>query len=72
VGGDSGGIDTMNLTADKGCLCINCQRTRMREAAPQLAEALVDLLEVISRDQLIPESVSYMQQARAALTKAGI
>jgi hypothetical protein len=62
----------MNLNADKGCFCINCQRTRMRSAAPELVTALVDLLEVISRDQLIPESVSYMKQAREALKIAGI
>lgn len=34
-------------------------------------EALRDLLEVIEVDNLIPESVSYMRQARAALTEAG-
>lgn len=36
----------------------------------ELVEALRDLLQVIATDELIPESVSYMQQARAALAKA--
>lgn len=31
-------------------------------------DALKDLVQVIAIDQLIPESVSYMKQARAALT----
>lgn len=33
----------------------------------QLRQALADLLAVIAVDELIPESVSYMQQAWAAL-----
>lgn len=33
----------------------------------QLELALYDLLTVIATDQLIPESVSYMRQARAAI-----
>ncbi|MGD9613819.1 MAG: hypothetical protein AB7H90_01330 [Alphaproteobacteria bacterium] len=37
----------------------------------ELATALRDLLNVIQTDNLIPESISYMRQARAALAKAG-
>lgn len=36
----------------------------------ELVEALAGLLDVIEYDALIPESVSYMQQARAALARA--
>jgi hypothetical protein len=36
----------------------------------ELTTALEDLLQVITNDELIPESVSYMKQARAALAKA--
>jgi hypothetical protein len=39
-------------------------------AAPDLLEALTDIMRVIEIDNLIPESVSYMQAARAALAKA--
>ena len=39
-------------------------------ALPALQEALRDLLDVISADDLVPESVSYMRQARAALAQA--
>lgn len=35
----------------------------------KLREALAGLLEVISNDDLIPETVSYMQEARAALAR---
>lgn len=34
---------------------------------PSVRQALRDLLDVIAADDLIPESVSYMRQARAAL-----
>ncbi len=36
----------------------------------ELFSALKDLLNVISADDLIPETVSYMRQARAAVSKA--
>jgi hypothetical protein len=39
-------------------------------AAPELYEALADIMRVIATDRLVPESVSYMRQARAALAKA--
>jgi len=39
-------------------------------AAPELFEALRDLVNVIAVDDLVPESVSYMRQTRAALAKA--
>jgi hypothetical protein len=39
-------------------------------AAPELLQALRDLLNVIAADDLVPESVSYMKQARAAIAKA--
>lgn len=38
-------------------------------AAPDLLEALIDLLQVIATDELVPESVSFMRQARAAVAK---
>lgn len=43
---------------------------RLIAAAPDLYSALRDLLDVIAADALIPESVSCMQSARAALAKA--
>lgn len=43
---------------------------RLLQAAPDLYLALRDIMRVISTDDLIPESVSYMKQARAALFKA--
>lgn len=43
---------------------------RLIAAAPDLLEALRDLLALISIDSLVPESVSYMREARAAITKA--
>ncbi len=39
-------------------------------AAPDLFVALRDVLNVIAADDLIPETVSYMRQARAAIAKA--
>lgn len=39
-------------------------------AAPDLYEALNDIMRVIATDELVPESVSYMRQARTALAKA--
>lgn len=52
---------------DQGCQCAACKCRRLEYAAPHLFEALRDLLRIIEIDELIPESVSYMQQARAAL-----
>jgi hypothetical protein len=43
---------------------------RLITAAPDLLQALDDLLCVIATDELIPESVSYMRHARAAIAKA--
>lgn len=43
---------------------------RLIASAPDLLEALKDLLQAVATDQLIPESVSYMRQARAAVAKA--
>ena len=43
---------------------------RLIAATPDLLEALHDLLVLIETDSLIPESVSYMRQARAAIAKA--
>lgn len=43
---------------------------RLFTAAPDLLEALRDVLEMIAADRLIPESVSYMRRARAAIAKA--
>jgi|SRR5882672_5814837 len=40
-------------------------------AVPELIVALRDLLMCIEVDDLIPQSVSYMRQAHAALIKAG-
>lgn len=38
--------------------------------ARDLLKALKDLMDVIEADQLVPESVSYMIQARQAIAKA--
>lgn len=43
---------------------------RLVAAAPCLLAALGDLLGVIAADELIPESVSFMRAARAAIAKA--
>jgi hypothetical protein len=43
---------------------------RLVAAAPDLLEALTDILRVIATDELIPESVSYMMIARQAIAKA--
>jgi hypothetical protein len=42
--------------------------TPITDRLRELETALRDLLNVIAADDLIPESVSYMRQARAALT----
>lgn len=47
------------------------RHAKLLAAAPELAVALRDLLDVIAVDNLIPEAVSYMRQARAALAKLG-
>ncbi|HEY2848325.1 MAG TPA: hypothetical protein VGI97_00480 [Gemmatimonadaceae bacterium] len=39
-------------------------------AAPDLLAALRNIMQCIATDELLPESVSYMRQARAALAKA--
>lgn len=52
--------DKDNLTPD-ACLIA---------AAPDLLEALKDIMQVIRTYELVPESVSYMQQATAAIAKA--
>lgn len=41
----------------------------MHASTRELANVLHDLLDMIAVDNLIPESVSYMQRARAALAK---
>ncbi len=43
---------------------------RLIAAAPGLLAALRDILEMIAADDLVPESVSYMREARAAVAKA--
>ena len=43
---------------------------RLIAAAPALYEALKDLLDVIAADELIPETVSYIREARQALAAA--
>lgn len=43
---------------------------RLAATPSDLEKALRDLLDVIAADNLIPESVSYMRQARAALPQA--
>jgi hypothetical protein len=44
---------------------------RLREERERLRNALRDLLDVVAEDDLIPESVSYMKQAREALSPHG-
>lgn len=43
---------------------------RLMSASPDLFSALDNLLGVIETDALIPESVGYMKDARAAIAKA--
>jgi hypothetical protein len=50
---------------------LSDQILKLTEERNTLRTALQDLLNVISADDLIPENVSYMRQARAAVTKAG-
>jgi chromosome segregation ATPase len=57
--------EKMAMDYKESCVNLHTQRK-------QLAEALRDLLMVIETDQLIPESVSYMKQAHAALKAAGM
>lgn len=57
----AGRLNDPEITDNVGCQIA---------AAPELYEALKDLLVVIATDDLIAQSVSYMQQARAALAKA--
>ncbi len=46
------------------------EHKRLKEINAELLEALRDLVNVIAADALVPESVSYMRQARAAIAKA--
>lgn len=46
-------------------------RREERKRCAALRQALQDIMDVIATDALIPESVSYMQQARAALALPG-
>lgn len=66
-----------NLTsADRGrsrrlvCQVRNLVDVPVIVAAPELLTAMVDLLSCIAADNLLPESVSYMKAARAAVAKA--
>ena len=43
---------------------------RLIAAAPELYAALSDLVYAIACNELMPESVSYLREARAALAKA--
>jgi regulator of replication initiation timing len=44
------------------------ENATLRAEVARLRKALSQLLRVIEHDELIPESMSYMQQARKALT----
>lgn len=57
----AGRLNDPEITDNVGCQIA---------AAPELYEALKDLLVVIATDDLIAQSGSCMQQARAALAKA--
>lgn len=61
------------IIAEPEC-CQNCDRDLTKDIFDDLQEhnvalkvALQGLLDIISEDRLIPESVSYMQRARAVL-----
>lgn len=43
---------------------------RLIAAAPELLTACQDLYKIITADELIPESVGYMKQAKTAIAKA--
>lgn len=45
----------------------NTESVAWAEEADSLANALADLVRVVEADNLIPESLSYMRQARKAL-----
>lgn len=48
----------------------NCPRCKLNKAAPALLEACKDLYKIMVADNLMPESVSYMKNAEAAIAKA--
>lgn len=56
--------------ADDICYLEDYPDARLIAAAPDLLAALVDLLKLIETDELVPESVSYMKEAREAVAKA--
>jgi hypothetical protein len=69
MAGDFVVLDEWGAYEDGG-VSVQMADARLIEAAPDLLAALGDLLSVIETDDLLPESVSYMKQARAAIKKA--
>lgn len=68
VGGPKSGI--CKFESIHGMYQNHEANARLIAAAPELLEGLKGLLQVIETDQLVPESVSYMQEARKAVAKA--
>jgi uncharacterized paraquat-inducible protein A len=56
--------ETVRKVNEYCAVCLAAKRLKQRD---KLETALSDLLAVIAADNLIPESVSYMRQAREAL-----
>ncbi len=70
TGQDRGRMGGVMKKADDIYYLEDYPDARLIVAAPDLLEALVDLVKLIETDDLVPESVSYMKQAREALAKA--
>lgn len=70
----SGGVHGIawreTMECDCSVMCGRIIRCPLHAAAPCLLKALEDIMQVIATDELMPESVSYMKQARAAIKAA--
>jgi hypothetical protein len=58
----------INETPQQTIVRLMNENARLREERDRLLNALRDLVAVVAEDELIPESVSYMKQAREALS----
>jgi hypothetical protein len=67
--GDDYGVQPITNWRLRELLKIEREAQAHARLSADLFHALRDLLAVIAADDLVPESVSYMQQARAAIAK---